>query len=98
MADKSDTPLFTLVLDDPECLILLDTVTRLAQLDSDGVKFPPGVKPATHHNVAVAALRQGLKALATNAVSKQRAGVLVVDRTPRMGMPFAPDWVSGVDS
>ena len=97
MADTSNNPFFTLVLDDPECRILLDTITRLARLDCDGAKLPPGVKPPTDHNIAVAALRQGLKVMAAAGVAKRRAGVQHI--TLPLVMPcLSPDDIAGVDS
>jgi len=97
MADTSNNPFFTLVLDDPECRILLDTVTQLARLDCEGAKLPSGVKPPTDHNIAVAALRKGLKSMAVAAAAKQRAGVQHIALP--LVMPYvSPDNVAGVDS
>ncbi|MDC0740146.1 hypothetical protein [Polyangium mundeleinium] len=97
MADTSNNPFFTLVLDDPECRILLDTVAQLARLDCDGAKLPPGVKHPTDHNIAVAALRQGLKAMAAAAVARRRVGVRHIP-LPSVMPYMSPDNIAGVDS
>lgn len=76
-----------LTVSDLECAMLLDFVTKAAQLDVDGQKLPEGVKAPTHYTVGIAALREGLKHMAVRAAQRPRVGLRTV-ATPESILPF----------